>query len=168
MDFGGAKAELEDGLIFMMAGGSEAHSRVATDLILAVGPRLRGSGCRPYDPDMALRTDAQTIRHPDVSIYCDDPGRSGRDDARLLGVPTIIFEVLSPSTHRLDLHTKLPEYKALAAVQAVVLVDLRDETIRLVQRTATGWIERVTGAGEPLVLDTLGIAIPHADIFSRD
>ena len=33
MDLGEAKAELEDGLIYMMAGGSETHARVAANII---------------------------------------------------------------------------------------------------------------------------------------
>ena len=52
MDFGGAKAELVDGVIHMMAGGSEPHARIAANIIAALLPKLRGSGCRPYGSNL--------------------------------------------------------------------------------------------------------------------
>lgn len=167
MDFGGAKAELDDGIIFMMAGGSPAHARIASNLIIALGQRLRGTGCFPFGSDLATRTGVRSIRYPDVSVYCNDPNAPEKDDARLIGDPTVIFEVLSPSTEQNDERAKLPEYRALPGVKAIVLIRLADQTVRLVERTEVGWVDHVAAA-EDLRLDVLGITIPHAEIFSRD
>ena len=110
MDFGEAKAELVDGMILMMAGGSPRHAAIAANLIIALGTRLRGSGCRPYGSDLAMRTGEASIRFPDVSIYTAQPVAA---DAKLLGDPRVVFEVLSPSTASNDQITKLREYRAL-------------------------------------------------------
>ena len=45
MDFGDAKAELEDGLIYMMAGGSARHALIAGNIFVSLRNRPRGSGC---------------------------------------------------------------------------------------------------------------------------
>ena len=62
MDFGGRKAELDDGVIFMMAGGGMEHAGIAANIIAALMPRLRGSGCRPFGSDLAVKTGPQSIR----------------------------------------------------------------------------------------------------------
>ena len=93
----------------------------------------------------------------------DDP------DARLLGDPRVVFEVLSPSTASNDQITKLREYRALPGVDAIVFVDPASERVRLVDRsmaddTEGGWL----AAGNDLALPMLGISIPHDEIFARD
>lgn len=168
MDFGGAKAELEDGLIFMMAGGSEVHSRVAGNVLIALGTRLRGSGCRPYGSDFAARTAERTVRLPDVSVYCNNPSAPGNERKQLLGDPQIVFEILSPSTESYDQKVKLEEYRALAGVKEVVLIDPLKERIRLVHRTETGWADDWLADGDDLVLYSLSLTISHTEIFARD
>jgi hypothetical protein len=58
------KAELDGGVIRMMAGGTRAHARVQANLMRVLGNLLRGSGCRPYGSDMAIKTDAYSVQFP--------------------------------------------------------------------------------------------------------
>ena len=169
MDFGGAKAELEDGIIFMMAGGSEEHARIAANIIMTLGPRLRGSGCRPYGSDFATRTDEGTIRFPDVSVYCNDPAAPENKRKQLLGDPAAVFEVLSPSTAAHDQRVKLEEYRGLAGLGDIVLVDPVSERIRHVRRNADGdWVDGWLSPGAELALGSLGVTLQAADIFAAD
>ena len=167
MDLGEAKAELVDGMICMMAGGSPRHAAIAANIIIALGPRLRGSGCRPYGSDLAMRTGEASIRFPDVSIYCNDPEMPVDPDAKLLGDPRVVFEVLSPSTASNDQVTKLREYRALPGVDAIVFVDPDNERLRIVARDTRGdgeWLPH----GTDLTLPTLGVTVPHREIFALD
>lgn len=75
IDFGEHKAELDNGVIRIMAGGGRRHARVSGNILLALASRLRGSGCAAYPSDMAVRTCKRSVRYPDVSVYC------GREDA---------------------------------------------------------------------------------------
>lgn len=169
MDFHGAKAELDDGLIYMMAGGSEAHSRIAANVLIFLGPKLRGSGCRPYGSDFATRTGGQTIRLPDVSVYCGDPAKPENGRKQLLGDPQVVVEVLSPSKSSFDQKVKLEEYRGLPGIREVLLVDPERERVRLVRRTGPdGWTDRWLDAGSDVELSSLGLTIPHAEIFARD
>ncbi len=168
MDFGGAKAELEDGLIFMMADGNEAHARIAANLIAALRVRLRGSGCRPYGSDFATRTGSASIRFPDVSVYCS-PLAPGDETKQLLGDPQVVIEVLPPSTASHDQITKVAEYRALVGIREIVFVDAARERIRVVTRTgADNWSDEWLAGDADLALSSLGITIAPAEIFARD
>lgn len=47
IDFGDRKAELDNGVIRMMAGGTGRHAQVQGNIFVALRSRLRGSGCMP-------------------------------------------------------------------------------------------------------------------------
>jgi Uma2 family endonuclease len=169
MDFGDARAELEDGLIYMMAGGSEAHARIAGNVFAYLHRALRGSGCRPYGSDLAARTGSRTVRDPDVSVYCNNPAATGNERKQLLGDPQIVVEVLSRSTSSHDQLTKLAEYRALAGVREIVFVDPERQRVRLVHRTGEeSWSDEWLPAGADLTLPSLNLSLPHGEIFAAD
>lgn len=167
MDFGDRKAELDNGVIRMMAGGSGRHARVAFNIMRALGNHLEGTGCTPYNSDMATRAHDLSIRYPDVSIFC---GRDGpdNDDLKAWDDPRILFEVTSASTSRTDLRVKLPEYKALPSVDTIVFVDIASERLRVFQRMGRDdWSEADHDEPFDLPLPSLNVILPHAEIFSR-
>ncbi len=160
----GMKAELEDGIIRMMAGGSRAHARVQMNLYAFLRETLRGSGCRPYGSDMAVRTLERAVRYPDVTIDC---GTSVDDADEVLGDPRVIIEVLSPSTRDHDLKIKKPEYRDLETVRTIAFVDPETKTVSVSQRIEGGWTESLFAATD-LRLADFHLAIPHAEIFAED
>lgn len=160
------KAELDNGVIRMMAGGSELHARVSGNIQFALRLRLQGSKCRSYNSDFAVRTHGGSIRYPDASVFCRQDFTEVLD-AQAFDDPVVIVEVLSPSTQRRDRGVKLDEYRALSSVQSIVLVDPRRERLRILQRIAkAGWSD--SDHEEPVDLDlpSLGITIPHGEIFA--
>ena len=168
IDFGDKKAELDNGVIRMMAGGTARHAQVQTNVIVALASRLRGSGCRPYNSDMAARTHDRSIRYPDLTVYFGRGG-SDNDDAKAFDDPRIVVEVLSAGTPRTDLTTKLYEYKALPSVDTIVFVDIATERVPTVQRTGPGgWNEQAFDMPADVPLPSLNVVIPHQEIFARD
>ncbi len=169
MDFGGARAELEDGLIYLMAGGNEQHARISGNVFAFFHTALRGSGCRPYGSDFATLTGGDTVRFPDVSVHCGDPGARGNERKQLLGDPVLVVEVLSPSTATHDQRVKLAEYRELAGVKVILLIDPVAERIRHVRRTgANGWADDWLETGADVLVPELDLTLPHAEIFARD
>lgn len=168
IDFGDKKAELDNGVIRMMAGGTARHAQVQLNILAYLRVRLRGSGCSPYNSDMATRTHDLSIRYPDVSVFC---GRGGpaNDDMKAFDDPRVLVEVLSAGTARTDLRVKLPEYTALDSVDTIVFVDIVSERLRIVQRTGPhGWNDVQHDAPVDLPLPALDLVIPHGEIFARD
>lgn len=166
IDFGDRKAELENGVIRMMAGGTARHAEVGGNVFAWLRQHLRGSGCRPYGSDMATRTHDLSIRYPDVSVFCGN----GRDEqATWFGDPKVLIEILSAGTARTDLRIKFDEYKAIDSVDTIVFVDIAVERLRIVQRTAAhGWSDVSHDDAVDLPLPALNLTIPHAEIFARD
>lgn len=168
MDFGEWKAELDNGVIRPMAGGRRRHARVQSNLIIALGRKLRGSGCAAYGSDMATRTGERSIRYPDVSVFCGHEDRDD-DDETWSDDPRIVFEILSAGTSRTDLRVKLPEYQALGSVDTIVFIDIKAERLRIVQRTApASWSDVSYQVPTDLNLPALDIVIAHDEIFARD
>jgi Uma2 family endonuclease len=163
----GRRVELSNGTIRLMAGGSVAHARVQQNISGALFIALRGSFCRPYGPDMGVRTHDLSLRYPAVSVFC---GRDKPEFDKLLECddPKLVVEVLSPSTKREDVTIKLPEYQAITSLDAILYVDPDDETIRLVTRTAPrGWTDVTLSETEDVVLASLGVTLTRAEIFAR-
>lgn len=168
INFGERKAELDNGVIRMMAGGSARHAQVQGNIYAYLRTRLRGTGCTPYNSDMAARTCGRSIRYPDVTVYCGR-GDPANDDLKAFDDPRILFEVLSAGTARTDLNVKLVEYKALPSVDAIVFIDIASERLHVVRRDRPdGWSEVVHRVPVDLDLPTLDLVIPHDEIFARD
>jgi Uma2 family endonuclease len=162
------KAELDNGAIRMMAGGTGAHARVQRNLMGLLFLRLRASGCSPYGSDTGLRAHDLSLRYPDVTVYCgrDTPSN---DRLRVFDDPKAVFEVLSEGTTVHDQTVKLDEYKALPSLDIVVFLDPIDEKIRLLRRTGThSWNDEWLDAGIDLVMPTLDVSLPWTEIFARD
>lgn len=168
IDFGERRAELNRGVIWMMAGGTARHARIQTNILSALREKLRGSGCAAYGPDMGLKTRDDSLRLPDIGIYCGK--ETGEfDAATTFDDPRVLFEVLSGGTARTDLQQKLPEYKALPSLDTVVFVDIKAERLRVVQRTGPrGWNEEDHDEPVDVLLPSLGVTLTHDEIFARD
>jgi Uma2 family endonuclease len=167
INFGDRKAELDNGVIRIMAGGTVRHSEVQGNIFSWLRQKLRGSNCRPYGPDMATRTHNASIRYPDVSVFCHE--QRGDDQTKSFDDPCVLVEVLSAGTARTDLRIKLDEYKALDSVDTIVFVDIAVERLRIVQRTAAhGWSDMTYDEPTGMALPSLDLTIPHSEIFARD
>ena len=57
-----ARFEL-DNVIRMMAGGLAVHARLQSNVLAALFAKLRGTGCRPFGSDFAVKTHGLSIRY---------------------------------------------------------------------------------------------------------
>jgi Uma2 family endonuclease len=170
IDFGtDRKFELVDGMIRMPTGGTSAHSRVAGNIYFFLRQKLSGSGCLPFNSDMGVQVNGTNLRYPDVSVYCGNPAAREKDSLRTFDDPKVIFKVLSPSTSGADQGTKLDEYRGLASLDTIVFVDPENELTRVFQRLGpTSWRDDMFAQPHDVDLPSLGIVLPHQEIFARD
>ncbi len=109
------------------------------------------------------------MRYPDVSVYCDHPIDRAAGRLKLIGDPRVIFEVLSPGTAAKDQFTKLEEYRGLPGLDTIVFVDPDRERVHVVQRVGTdGWRDERFAEPRDVELPSLGLTLPHDEIFARD
>jgi Uma2 family endonuclease len=160
--------ELVDGLPMLplkaMTGATRRHDRVVTNTMFALMRQLHGGPCWPTTDDIATCIPAGNIRRPDITVECGGPA-----DARMEAQePVAVIEVLSPSTMSFDRLRKLEEYKTVAAIRAILLVDTEAARIDVWRRSATGWaLESYDGLGATVPLPEIGAELPLAGIYEK-
>ena len=161
------KAELDNGVIRMMAGGDLDHSRVQGNIFALLYIALEGTPCRPHGSDMGIAVHDVSFRYPDVSVVCgeDAPEMGGEQRERS---PRLVVEVLSRTTRGIDLRVKLPEYRAVSSLDYILYIDPKAETLRLLTRTGPrAWNDAELRHDEDVNLSALGVTLRQADIFRR-
>jgi Uma2 family endonuclease len=101
-----------------LAAPSNLHAAIGANLGLAIGGQLR-KGFQLYVGAGAV-VDRVNANVPDLAISCD-PADLARKDG--LANPRFVFEILSPSTKRIDHGRKVGEYLAIASLEAYVVID---------------------------------------------
>jgi Uma2 family endonuclease len=144
-----------------MAAGSDRHHAMIANATVAIHRRLP-PGCRVLSGGGALSTDDGTVREPDVLLACGPR----RDSLRESQDPTLIVEVLSPSTAAVDRGEKLPEYQDLASVREIWIVDSARRHVALHTRgEGDTWVSRnVIGQGT-IASPTLTAGVPLDELY---
>jgi Uma2 family endonuclease len=156
--------EFLDGVIVAMAGGSDEHNALAAKLTILIGVRIAGS-CRYYTSDQRFWIAARTrARYADGSIICGPPEHPGHD-AQATTNPTVVVEVLSPSSEGDDDGDKRSDFQSLASVQAYVLVAQDQRHVKVYRRTGGAWSRATYRDGESFDLPTLSAPIAVADVY---
>ncbi|ALN71506.1 Uma2 family endonuclease [Aureimonas sp. AU20] len=158
--------ELVDGFpLKMMTGASRRHDMVVMNILGELRNRLRGKPCVPFTADGAVETRPGQIRRPDVGVDCGpiDP------NAFLASEPTVVFEVLSPSTRDFDRLRKIGEYKAMPFLRHIVLFE-QDQPVALLWSRLAGshWDERrIEGLDETVLLPAINVELPLREVYDR-
>ena len=160
---GEVRHEYVDGIVYAMAGASEAHGILKLNLAVWLHGHVPAN-CRLFDGDMKLRVqNADDIRfyYPDLFISCgpNDLKQHVRSDA------IVVIEILSPSTQRFDRFEKLHAYTALPALLEYVLVDQEVPVIEVFRRR-TGWQRERYGLTERLNLESIAQSIDAKTIYN--
>jgi Uma2 family endonuclease len=159
--------ELIDGVIVAMAGGTPEHNAIGAQVALCVGNRL-SVGCRYYSADQRYWIErSERARYADGSVICGRPERAGHDDEAATN-PTLIVEVLSPSSEGDDEGEKRIDFQSLASLEAYVLVSQDARQVEVWRRGPEGsWPEapEVAFDGDTFALPRLTSPIPVAQVY---
>jgi Uma2 family endonuclease len=96
------KHEFLEGQIYAMAGASRNHQLIVTNMVRVFSTQLRNTPCDTFASDMKVRVGDLAFFYPDVIVTC----QNDKVDEYYVNQPTIIVEVLSKSTRRMDETTK--------------------------------------------------------------
>ena len=116
------KHEYYAGIIYAMAGGSARHNRIAGSTYAALYTHLRRRNCTVYPSDMrvkAIQTGLYT--YPDISVVCGNEQFEDKKQDTLLN-PSIIIEILSPSTEKYDRGKKFQHYRSIFSLREYILI----------------------------------------------
>lgn len=160
------KHEYVDGEVFAMAGAGEGHITVCLNVAMALRQHLKGSPCRTFMSDMKVQADAaSSYFYPDVVVTC-----SPRDaqDPLIKREPTLIVEVLSPSTAAYDRGGKFSAYRQLASLQEYVLIDIDTRATDVYRKGADGlWVLHPFERHAEVALASVSLTIAAEVLFDE-
>lgn len=146
----GLKHEFVDGEILGMAGGSRRHNALAARVVTAL-EQGRKRGCVAFQSDQKIRVLATgRATYPDASVVCGPiEGDPGEPSGATITNPTLLAEVLSPSTEEDDRGGKWQDYQQLPSLQEYVLVSQGAPRVESYRRLANGhWEYREVTSGQ--------------------
>ena len=162
------KSEFVDGEIFAMSGGTRAHSLLATRWIRILGDKLLGRNCTVFNSDLRVRTRRTgSYVYPDVSVVCEEP-QANRNTEDILTNPTVVIEVLSPSTAKFDRGKKFELYREIPSLRDYILVHSDAVLVEQHSRQADGWLFREYRGVESMVhIASIDCTVALMDVYEN-
>lgn len=156
------------GEMFAMSGASREHNLVTGNLNAELRTRIMGRPCETYSNDMRVRIErAGYYTYPDVVVVCGEPRFLDREVDTLLN-PTVLIEVLSPSTEAHDRGFKSACYREIPSLKQYVIVSQDRMAVECYSRRGEEWmLVDSRGPEGVLRLDSIDVVIPLNEIYHR-
>jgi Uma2 family endonuclease len=160
------KHEYIDGQIYAMAGGTPSHAALASAVSGQLYGQLRGGPCRAYSSDLRVRVLATGLAtYPDVTIV-GGPREVDPEDENTVTNPTLVVEVLSPSTEEYDRSEKLEHYRRIPALRQVVLVSHDERRLEVWTRgDGDAWTRAAARDGDVVDLGAIGARLDVREVY---
>jgi Uma2 family endonuclease len=155
------KREFVDGKVYAMAGAGYNHNCITGNLFSAINNHLKGQACTAFVSDMKLKI-SRDYFYPDILVDCSQ--FSAQDYC--VTAPILIVEVLSKSTRKMDMTTKLLRYINIPSLLEYVLIE-QDIVSVQVMRKHKHWLPEYYFLGDEVMLESIGLSLPVADIYER-
>jgi Uma2 family endonuclease len=160
------KHEYYKGEVFAMSGAGLRYNIIFSNLFGELLSKLKGNPCFPFGSDMRLHIPQNTLfTYPDISVYCGALNDDLKEDNAIN--PTVLIEILSPSTRDYDRGGKFKLYREIPSLKECVLVDTEAILVEVFRINATGhWeLEEYKSLAQALHFNSLSIAITLNDIY---
>ncbi|GAB4519112.1 MAG: Uma2 family endonuclease [Anaerolineae bacterium] len=160
--------EFVNGQIYAMSGAGERHIDIVTSLSSLLYTHFRGGQYKVYQNDMRVLVE-QNFYYPDIVVVCGERKFANVSGAATLTNPTVLIEVLSPSTEAYDRGKKSQEYRSLPSLQAYVLVSQERATVECYTRQAEGsWVlTSADNVQSDIHIPPLNLSLSLADIYEQ-
>ncbi len=161
------KHEYVDGMVYAMVGGRFSHNLIASNIVAELHSQLKGKPCRVLNSDSKVLTQNQSITrfyYPDASVVCGENRRSGVFQDK----PTVVVEVLSQSTRRIDVGEKLKAYLSIPTLEAYLLVEQDSPAIIAHHRQDDEFDRRIyEGFGAVIELPAIAATLSLAGVYAE-
>ncbi|MEL6525425.1 MAG: Uma2 family endonuclease [Chloroflexota bacterium] len=161
------KHEYMSGEVWAMTGASLRHNTIAVNLLTTLKNTLRGKNCNVYPSDMRVQVaDTKDYMYPDVSVVCGDVQLAENVFDSLIN-PTVIIEVLSPSTERYDRGKKFQLYRRTPTLNTYLLIAQDSPRVERYTKAddATWTLTDIIGLDAVVALLTLDCELALNDIY---
>ena len=157
------KHEFHRGEVFAMGAARRVHGCVVTNLNRHLGNQLGKSSFGVFVAGMKVQIDDATVLYPDLFVTCD---RADLATDMIFRSPTLVIEVLSPSTQAYDRSAKFALYRRIPALQEYILVDPDTRRVEAFRRGADNlWVLHDMSEADTLVAASVDARVAMADVF---
>jgi Uma2 family endonuclease len=162
------KHEFLDGAIFAMAGASPDHNRIVLNLAAVLRSAFRGGPCEAFVVDQRIKVFApEFYAYPDGVIVCGSPEFEDERGDTLLN-PTVLIEVLSPSTEAYDRGTKFAQYRRLSTLRELLFIAQDRPVVDHYLRRGDQWLLTAhEGLEASVSLEAAPATLPMAELYER-
>ena len=163
------KSEYHDGKIFAMSGSSTRHDDIVAQLSGLMHQHLRGKKCKWYTANLRVLVEASGLyTYPDLSVVCGEPRLTDPYEDTLTN-PTLLVEVLSPSTEDYDRGRKAAMYRKMPSLQELLLIAQNSYEVELSRRGPEGnWsVVQAVGLEASIHLASIGYTLRLSELYKR-
>jgi len=162
------KHEYLNGQIVAMSGASFAHNFITVNIATHLNIQLMNGECRVATSDMRVKvTEIDAYFYPDVVVVCGEPVPEDNVFDTLLN-PTVIVEVLSPSTETYDRGEKFEYYQQIASLKDYILISQDKVHIEHYCRQGAGWLQtEFQELSDVLSLRSIDCELRLQDVYRR-
>jgi len=160
------KYEYANGYVRMMTGGSPAHAQIGANVNAVLVNALRGRECNAYTSDLIVQLSGDRCYCPDAVVSCDPRDWTQKKAAQS---PSVVVEVLSPRTERIDKDEKLPAYQKFPTIQDILLVDSRRCYVVHYHRVASStWEFSYYERNDDVIeLASIDVSFPVSELYDK-
>ncbi|MDR7045300.1 Uma2 family endonuclease [Dyadobacter sp. BE242] len=163
------KSEFFQGKIVMMAGATPNHNRIKDNIVGEIYSVLKkGKSCKSYSSDQRIHVPASSVyTYPDIVIVCG-PTKFAEFDRNTIVNPSVLIEVLSPSTVDYDRGLKFRLYRDIESLQEYVTIDSLTVQAEVWRRNAANqWIlaDDAFSLAESITIQTIDATLQMADLY---
>ena len=162
------KSEFHDGQIYAMTGASREHNLVSGNIYRELSLQLKKRPCEAYINDMRVKAvEANSYHYPDIAVVCGTPQFEDAQVDTLLN-PTVLIEVLSPSTEAYDRGGKFAHYRKISTLHEYLLVSQDQPSIERYMRQGDVWIlTEAVGPEASMSLESIDCVLSLREVYDK-
>ena len=158
------RVEYYDGEIFIMGAVKPPHSLAQANLIRLLGNSLAFPDYLVFSGGVLVRRRHKGRFIPDMCVVRGAMQIAENSDE--LVNPALVVEVLSPSTRRHDIDTKLPEYRDMPTMEHILIVEQDRPGVQHHSRVDGEWTQLEYSDMDDIVnLESMGASMSLAQIY---
>ena len=167
------KSEYHAGEVFEMSGGTIDHSRIIRNIARRLAEKLEGKPCESFESN--LRGFVRALNrgfYPDAQVICGPMEYHGPDMSRTTVLnPSVVFEVLSPTTAAYDRRgyergDKLQAYFSIPSLKQYVVIEYEKPLVEIFTRAESGWLRtEASGIEAAAKLESIDVELKLAEVY---
>ena len=162
------KSEFHNGEIYAMTGASRKHNLITVNIAGELRSQLKKRPCEAYINDMRVKAaEARSYHYPDIAVVCGAPQFEDTYFDTLLN-PTLLIEVLSPSTEAYDRGGKFAHYRKIDSLREYLLISQDQPSIERYLRQGDVWIlSEAVGLEASMSLESIECLLSLREVYDK-